>query len=160
MDKKFIDYYELLKNDVLRLSYSYTHNLADAEDITQEVFIKLYENITKLDETFIKKWCLKVTANKCKNFFFTAWYRKISYLSNYEENNLPSLEVENDDLWKAIFNLPKNYRLIIMLYYYEGYKIKEIKDILKLKESTIKVRLLRARRKLAKYLKEDSYEER
>ena len=74
MDIEFQRIYNLIKNDIIRLAYAYTKNISDSEDITQEVFIKLYENMNKfINETDenVKKWCIKVTVNKCKNLFIS-----------------------------------------------------------------------------------------
>ena len=80
MDTRFKEIYHTIKNDILRLAYSYTYDLADAEDIVQEVFIKLYENLPKLtDDEYLKKWCMRVTINKCKNFFLSSWKKNKDY---------------------------------------------------------------------------------
>ena len=146
-----------MKNDILRLAYSYTHDLADAEDIVQEVFIKLYENLPKLtDDEYLKKWCMRVTINKCKNLFLSSWKKKIRIITEKDENKIYENSSDTtDEVLNALFSLPKNYRVLIVLYYYEGYKIKEISKILKVNESTIKTRLQRARERLEKILKEE-----
>ena len=155
MANDFIKIYHLIKNDLLRLAYSYTKNLSDAEDIIQEVFIKLYENFSKFnDEDHLKKWCIKVTINKCKNLYFSSWQRKIKYLTKIDENK-SSLILPENNLLTAILELPKKYRIVIILYYYNGYKIKEISQILKIKETTIKTQLKRAKNKLEIILKEE-----
>ena len=62
------------------------------------------------------------------------------------------------DLYSAVRRLPQIYRIIIHLYYYEGYSVKEISSILQIKESTVQTRLMRGREKLKSMLKEDGYE--
>ena len=157
MDTRFKEIYHTMKNDILRLAYSYTHDLADAEDIVQDVFIKLYENLPKLtDDEYLKKWCMRVTINKCKNLFLSSWKKKIRIITEKDENKIYENNSDTtDEVLNALFSLPKNYRVLIVLYYYEGYKIKEISKILKVNESTIKTRLQRARERLEKILKEE-----
>lgn len=154
---EFIDIFELYKNDVFRLAYSYTKNYADTSDITQNVFIKLYKNINKFTDIAtredIKKWLIRVTINECKTLFMSSWKRKIVSLTSERENNQYIKNLDSD-LLQVVFQLPKIDEIIIYLYYYEGYKIKEIVPIMHLTETAIQTRLLRARKKLKEILKE------
>ena len=157
MDIEFQRIYNLIKNDVIRLAYAYTKNLSDSEDITQEVFIKLYENMNKfIDETDenIKKWCIKVTVNKCKNLYVSSWKKKIHLFFEFNDNKLSNQQM-NYDLNDYLFRLPDKYRIVLVLYFYEGYKIKEIAAILSKKESTIKQQLKRGKEQLEKLLMEE-----
>lgn len=156
MDKEFVEIFELFKNDVFRLAFSYTKNLADTEDITQEVFVKLYNNFYLFkNEEHLKKWLMRVTINQCKTLFLSAWKRKILPITDQEENTFyETLEIENNEILDAILKLPKKYRLVIHLYYYEDYKISEIAGILNIKETTIQTQLSRARSLLKGLLKE------
>jgi RNA polymerase sigma factor, sigma-70 family len=145
MDHEFEIVFNAFKNDIYRLVYSYTKNRFDADDITQNVFIKLYNNFQSFDDReHIKKWLIVVAVNECKNHFSSAWKRKIFPLSEKEEN-IHIVDGTNNIVLEAVLNLPKKYRLVVHLYYYEGYKIKEIASILKEKETTIQTRLARAR---------------
>ncbi len=157
MDTQFIEIYHTIKNDIFRLAYSYTKNLLDAEDITQDVFIKLYENLPKFnDNEHIKKWCIKITINKCKNLFLSSWKKKIRIITEKDENNVfEDNSSAFDEVINALFSLSKDYRILIVLYYYEGYKVKEISKLLKVNESTIRTRLQRARNQLQILLKEE-----
>lgn len=133
MEKEFIRIYNLFKDDVLRLALSYTKRLSDAEDVTQNVFIKLYKSLNTLnDDQHIKKWCIKVTINECKNLYFSSWKRKIFNISELNENTIYSLNTNENMIQDVLFELPNKERIIVYLYYYEGYKIKEIAKILKL----------------------------
>lgn len=153
MDKDFIDLFNLYKNDIYRLAFSYIGNYSDADDITQSVFIKLYKNISKFDNKIsVKKWLFKVTINECKSLFLSSWYKKIRPLTNKED---VIYENKDDSILDALLQLPRKYRLVIYFYYYEEYKIKEIAKILKMNENTIKTNLRRAKEMLKKILKED-----
>ena len=155
MDDKFIRIYNLYKNDVYRLVYSYTKNVFDSNDITQNVFIKLYKHSEIFEENvlIIKKWLIKVTSNESKSLLLSSWKRKIFSFTEKEENIL-SEDFSNDDILEAIFQLPKKYRIIIFLYYYENYKIKEISEILNISITNIQTILSRARKELKEILKE------
>lgn len=158
MNMEFIDIFNLYKDDIFRLVYSYTKNYADTCDITQNVFIKLYKNINKFTNMNttkdIKKWLIRVTINECKSLFISPWKRKIVSFNNEEENK-QYIKTLDSDLLQIVFELPKIDRIIIYLYYYEGYKIKEISSIIHLSETAIQTRLLRARKKLKELLKEE-----
>lgn len=156
MDKEFVEIFKLFKNDVFRLAFSYTKNIADTEDITQEVFVKLYNNFYLFkNEKYLKKWLMRVTINQCKTLFLSAWKRKILPMTDQEENTFyETSEIENNEILDAILKLPKKYRLVIHLYYYEDYKISEIAGILNIKETTIQTQLSRARNLLKDLLKE------
>lgn len=155
MDKQFIIIFNLYKNDIYRLAYSYTKNISDSDDITQNTFIKLYNHIDILNkqDQDIKKWLVKVTINECKTFLLSSWKKKIIAFTEKEENTL-STTLPDNDLLEAILQLSKKYRTIIFLYYYEGYKIKEISEILNISVTNVQTILSRARKKLKEILKE------
>ncbi len=154
MDDEFIRIFNLYKNDIYRLSYSYTKNISDSDDVVQNTFIKLYKNNELLEKSDkeIKKWLIRVAINECKNLILSSWKKKITALTDREENI--GEEVDHNEILDAVFKLPKKYRIVLYLYYYEGYKVKEISSILKISESNIQVRLLRARKQLKEILKE------
>lgn len=155
MDKQFIRVFDLYKNDIYRLVYSYTKNKSDSDDITQNTFIKLYNHneILSSQDKDIKKWLIKVAINECKTFLLSSWKKKIIAFTEKEENIL-STTLPDNYLLEAILQLPKKYRTIIFLYYYEDYKIKEIAEILNLSVTNIQTILSRARKKLKEILKE------
>ena len=159
MDEQFLRIFNLYKNDIYRLAYSYTKNIADSDDVVQNVFVKLYKNKKILDsnDTDIKKWLIKVTINDCKTIFLSSWKRKICSLTEKEEN---IIKVDNKEygLLDEINKLSKNERLVIFLYYYEDYKIKEISSIIKKSETNIQTILYRARNKLKDIIKEENDE--
>ena len=153
MDEEYTRIFNLFKNDVYRLAFSYTKNYLESDDIVQSVFIKLYKNFDKFeDDICIKKWLIKVTINECKTLFLSAWKRKIFSITDKEEN--VAIDKQKDsNLIDSLFQLPKKYRIVLFLFYYEDYKIKEIAEILNIKESTIKTRLSRGRTLLKDVLK-------
>lgn len=160
INKKFLNLYNLYSNDVLRLAFSFTKNIFEAEDIVQSVFVKLYQELKKdYDKDIGRKWLLKVTVNECKNSFKIAWKRKIVLQDEFIHNEITFKEtLKNDKLSDALLKLSPKYRNVIYLYYYEGYKIDEISEILNLKQSNIKSLLSRGRKKLKEYM-EDTKDE-
>lgn len=155
MDNLFLDIFQKYKDDVFRLSYSYTKMVADAEDITQSVFIKLYkqkELLTRQEEE-IKKWLVRVIINECKSLYNSFWKRKTFSFKQEDENKIVS-NTQNNDVLVEVLSLPKKYRIVIYLYYYENYKLKEISKILNLSETNVQTILFRARRMLKEKLKD------
>ena len=157
MDEQYLRIFNLYKNDIYRLAYSYTKNTADSDDIVQNVFVKLYkkQKILNNSDIEIKKWLIKVTINDCKTLFLSSWRKKIVFLSEKEENLVTSKNYDNN-LLDEINKLSKNERLAIFLYYYENYKINEISSILKKSETNIQTILYRARNKLKNIIKEEN----
>lgn len=139
-------------NAILRLSYSYLHNLCDAEDVLQDTLIKYLQNAPKLhNPAHEKAWLLRVAANVSKN--------KIEYnrIRETDELNETLMAEENEDLsyvWTAVKELPEKYREVIHLFYYEGYPTAQIARILVRKESSVRSDLHRGREQLKVILKE------
>lgn len=157
MDNVFIRIFNKYKNDILRLAYSYLKNISDAEDITQNVFIKLYKhnNILLQDDNDIKKWLIKVTINECKTNLVSLWKRNIHLFKDNEQDILCSSDDKEDYLLNIIMSLKKRYRLVIYLFYYEGYKIKDISKLLNISISNVQTILQRARLELERKMKDE-----
>ena len=135
---------------VLQIAYQHSFNKSDSEDITQEVFIKLVRNIDSLkDDNYIKAWLIRVTINLCKDYNKSYWNRNTSEL---DEN----LKEDSDfcEVMEYVSKLKPKYRDVIYLYYYLGYKINEIAEILKMNENTVSSNLTRARKELKEILED------
>ena len=142
---------------VLNIAYTYTKNSHDAEDIAQDVFLSLYRNMWKIgSDEYMKAWLIRVTINKSKNHMKTAWIRKRSEMPNVQQD-LPTNET--GDLLNAVLSLDVKYKIPIYLMYYEGYSIKEISEIGKIKPATIGTRLKRGREILKTLLGDDYFAE-
>lgn len=138
---------------VLRLAYSYLHNMSDAEDIVQDTFIKYLKNETVFEnENHEKFWLLKVCANLSKNKIS---YNKIRDFDELEENLIEDGREDLSFVWDSVKMLPDKYRQTIHLYYYENYSTREISKILVQNESTIRSYLYRGRQILKDILKEN-----
>ncbi len=153
MDKQdFQDKLKLYKDMVYRIAFTYLKNKADAEDISQDTFLKLYlhEGSFK-DSESEKAWLIRVTLNACCNLKKSFWQGRREDMPE----NLPSMEVfttEESRLYHAVFELPYKYRIVILLYYYEEYSVKEISSIMNINQSTIQTQLDRGRKRLKKQL--------
>jgi len=134
---------------VFRVALGYAKNYHDAQDITQDVFFKLYKHDREFpsDESE-KAWLIRVTINEAKNLLKSAWLRKRADL----DENLIAPEDCNLGLYEYVQRLKPNYRTVIYLYYYEEYSAKEIASILKKPQATIETQLRRARGYLKKLM--------
>lgn len=147
-DDKVRELVEAYSDMVMRIAYQNCFNKSDSEDITQEVFIKLLENMDRVkdDEGYLKAWLIRVTVNLCKDYNKSSWYKRVK---GFDGNELEiPWEMEELGLWEELSRLKPVYRNIIYLYYYEGYKIHEIAGILNLRENTVSSNLNRARKQL------------
>lgn len=135
---------------VYRIAYQQTHNRCEAEDITQDVFLKLIKKSFFQDEEHLKAWLIRVTINRCHDYQKSSKRKEISL---EQVSHLP-FQQESSDM-NILFNLPELDRTILFLHYFEGYTAKEIGKILKKSENSIFIRLSRARKKLEAILKEE-----
>ncbi len=133
-----------------RVAYSYTKNIFDADDIVQEVFLKLYRARKVFEnEEHIKNWLIRVAINHSLDLIKRK-QREMLIDTEYI-NNLPEpsdADEKNRVIKECVLSLKDSYKTIIILHYYDNYSIKEISDILKISENSVKVRLNRARNKL------------
>lgn len=135
---------------VYKLAFARTNNKADAEDIFQEVFLIYIKKNPKFEsEEHEKAWFIRVTIN-CSKDFWT--YNK---KRNHEEldENIPDITPNEEILCEYLDKLPQEYRTIIHLFYYEDMPTAKISQILKKKESTVRMALTRARRLLKEFMK-------
>lgn len=137
---------------VYRLAYARTGSRADAEDVMQEVFLRLVRHKPAFDsEAHARAWLLKVASNCANDLFRLPWRKREEPL---EEDVSAPEEPGEGSVTEAVLSLPSKYRVPIHLYYYEGYSVAEIADITGKREGTIKSHLSRARALLRDKLKE------
>ncbi|MCD8180089.1 MAG: sigma-70 family RNA polymerase sigma factor [Firmicutes bacterium] len=136
-------------NMVYRLALSQSRNVSIAEDVTQDVFLRLLQHDGFESDEHIKAWLIRVTINCSRSVFKTAWFRKTVPLEEEIAFDTP----EKSDVYFAVQSLPSNYRTVIHLFYYEDMSVKEIAECLEISEPTVKTRLHRARKQLKTKLK-------
>ena len=152
-DERFTVIAHKYMDTVFRLAFSYMKSRADADDITQNVLLKLYRYEGDFEsESHLKNWLMRVTINECKSAFRSLW-RKTEDIEEYA-NSLSLPSQDHSDLFEAVMGLPARYRLPIHLFYYEGYSTAEIARLLSLPEATVRTHLARGREKLRKILTE------
>lgn len=144
------------KDTVFRVAFSYMKNQADADDITQTVFLKLF----KCDMAFqgnehLRNWLIRVTINECKSIFRAPW-RKVENIDDYA-GQLMMPSPRHTELFSAVMNLPEKYRVVLYLYYYEEYATEEIAELLQVPAATVRTRLARGRKKLRNILEEEHF---
>ncbi len=146
---------ESYRDHVFAAAFSVCKNAADADDIVQETFLQYYTLQKEFDsEQHIRAWLIRVAVNKAKNVNLSFWRRNKVALEEYMETL--AFETPHDEtLFETVMSLPEKYRIIIHLYYYEDYSVREIASVLRLTESNVKVRLSRGRKLLKKALKEE-----
>ena len=139
---------------VFRVALGYVRNTHDADDVAQNVFVKLI----KAGKTFVspeaeKAWLIRVTVNESKNLLTSAWHRRTTAFPDNDSLVMPF----SDDLrlYDYVRELKPKYRTVIYLYYYERYTAKEIASILRIPQATVATQLHRAREQLKKLIESE-----
>jgi len=143
-------------NDVLRTSYMYLKDLQKAEDAFQEVFYKIYKKFGSFrGESSEKTWIIRITINVCKDVLRSSWLKRVLLTDKAgTENIVANVESsviakdENRRLFDEVTSLPRNYKEVIILYYYHELDTVEISRTLKIAEGTVRSRLHRGREML------------
>lgn len=165
----FIELFKMYEKYLYKLCYSYVQNEQDAMDIAQEVYIKVFNNISGFNEKMpFHPWFRTISVNTCLNFKRTLRYDSVS-LQETDENDKALEEVvaaknsvENEILDKELGRLiredmeclkPK-HRMVLVLRYYEGLSYEEIADVLKEPIGTVKTNIYRARNTLKEKLRD------
>ncbi|MBE5882037.1 MAG: sigma-70 family RNA polymerase sigma factor [Lachnospiraceae bacterium] len=158
-----LDYEQITEkyiDTVYRIAISYTKTQADADDVVQQTFLKLLtKNVVFADEEHVKRWLIRVCVNECNSLFSSFWRKNVISMEEAggPEQILGELQFESrqhSDLFDAIRSLSPKLRVVIYLFYYEGYATKDIAEILHMKEATVRTRLVSARKILKEQLKE------
>ena len=141
---------------VLRIAYTYLKNRADAEDIVQDVFLRIIDKKPSInDENHEKSWLIRATINMCKNNVNMFWNKNKCSIDDVQEFAVSDKYNTDTSVFQAVMALGEKYRVVVYMYYYEGYSTPEIADVIGKNETTIRSLLHRARNKLKDMLKED-----
>lgn len=139
-------YYEYA-DDIFRLCYSFMKNRSDAEDATQETFLRYYLSDKEYEsDKHLKAWLIVTASNYCKNLLKQWWRRKRS-IDEYNDN-AASYDTEIDYMMELVMKLPGKYKAAVYLYYYEEYDSNEIAALLNKPAPTVRSYLQKARRLL------------
>lgn len=155
-------------DEIKRLIYTYMKNEADTDDVTQEVFITIYQKLdTYKGESSFKSWLYSIAINKCKDHLRSWKFRTEKLIQKMIETNRTTgfdrekenplnhvvKQNESEELLNHLMNLPIKYREILILYYFKELSTKEIAYTLDVKEGTIRTRLIRGRDRLKRNYK-------
>lgn len=139
---------------VYRLAILNTRDKYEAEDAFQEVFLKLLRHKESIkSEEHLKAWLIRVTVNQCKSMAVTVWNKRKVSLDAVAETVEAGEKEDYSEVYEAVKSLPKKYREVIHLFYYEELRIQEIASVLERNEATIKTQLARGRKLLNDKLK-------
>lgn len=162
MQRLFDEYIEKYGNDLTRLCVSLCCNASDAEDLFQDTWYKAMKNYSKYKEEMpFDKWLFSICVNTYKNYLKLSYNRKKSCFSSQEEktdflNSIRDVRNENADdyceLHTALNTLPKKQKAVVILYYFKSYSVKEIAQMLKIPEGTVKSRLSTAKKAIKRRL--------
>lgn len=150
---------------LLKLSYLYVGDRQIAEDIVQDVFLKLYRKFgTQIIADSPKSYIVRMTINQSKDYL-KSWHAKkikamemLGFDKSFHERNTLIEQEENVEIGLAVMKLPVKYRELIILYYFDEQSIPSISNMLHLPQGTVKTRLIKARRILKEMLQTDRWE--
>jgi len=154
-------------NELVRLAFSYVKDTEIAKDMVQNTFIKCYKNLDAFRfDAQIKTWLYRITINESKDYLKSWNYKMVqvkSFINETAMSILPSTEktviakYNNEEIKDTIFSLPKVYREVVYLYYYNALKTEEIAIVLDIPVNTVKTRLRRAKQRLEPMIKEEEF---
>ena len=134
------------------LACSILKNQADAQDAVSECIVRAFENRTSLKKrTSARSWLIKILINVSRSAI-TKRQKVVLFADPEQYEQEP--ETAEDHLWSVILELPENVRVVMVLYYYEGFSVREISTLLDIPEGTTKTRLSSGRKQLAKWIED------
>ena len=135
---------------VLRLALSQLRDASDAEDVFQDVFVRLLKDRTAFnDDEHLKAWLLRVTINRCRDIGRSGWKRRNEPLAErHAALAVEAPDLLESDIWNAIGTLPPDLRAVVHLHYVEGYSTDEAAALVGCRPSTAGTGLHRARKLL------------
>ena len=146
--------YEKYKDNIFAIGFNYFKNSIEADDVVQETFLKLARSGKEFEnEEHLRNWLIRVAVNECKRVSLSSWVKKKVSLEEYT-GQIDFDKNEESRVFTAVMSLPKKYRQVIHLYYYEDCSTAEIADILGISRTAVTTRLLRGRKKLKQDLLE------
>lgn len=146
---------EKYRDRLFAAAFHICRNAADADDVVQETLLRYHKTDMEYEnEEHLKAWLLRVAINQAKNVNRSFFRHRIVPLEDYMET-LTFDSRDSENLFLEVMRLPEKYRIVIHLYYYEEYSVREISQILGITDSNTKIRLARGRAKLKEKLQEE-----
>lgn len=141
----FVELMELQKNSMYKIAKSYLKSDDDVADAIQETILTCFEKLGSLKEPkYFNTWLTKILMNKCNDILKAG--RREYPSDQFPEQGDKCMALDNYEFLELMNSLDEKYRTVLMLYYGEGFKIREISQILDLEENTVKTRLVRGRK--------------
>ena len=145
----FVQLIRINKQSMYKAAWVYLRNEQDIADALQNTILSCYENIQGLREVkYFKTWLIRILINKC-NDILRKGKRECSYdvISEQGDAGMSTARYEFEELMNQ---LDEKYRTVLILYYAEGFKVREIAQLLEMEENTVKTRLSRGRKEVKK----------
>lgn len=153
---EFRELYDRQISRVYRLALLLLGSVADAEDVAQTVFLKIWEKNPKFrDADHETAWVLTTTRNQCRDLQKSYYRKHRTAIEDAPEKAVSFVSDADNEIWQALQSLPEKYRVVLYLYYYEGYPVKELSILLDRRESTLQTQLATGRKLLKESLKEE-----
>ena len=151
------------RQTILLLCMGYTHNSDDAEELTQDIYVKAWERIEQLDkDTSLKGWVITIARNRCIDHLRKTKVRNLFFLkkdhaghSTFDKNTPEEkiiFESDKAKLKECVWSLPEKLRSVFILKEYSGHSCEEISNLLRVKLGTVHSRLNRGREKVTKLM--------
>lgn len=153
---EFRELYDRQISRVYRLALLLLGSATDAEDVAQTVFLKIWEKNPKFhDADHETAWVLTTTRNQCRDLQKSYYRKHRTAIEDAPEKAVSFVSDADNEIWQALQSLPEKYRVVLYLYYYEGYPVKELSILLGRRESTLQTQLATGRKLLKESLKEE-----
>ncbi len=154
MDKaEFTEIVRAYQKQLLVIAFHYCGNRDDAEDVVQEVFVRLWAQLRPPQGEHLRSWLIRVTVNRCRDHLRSAHLRRRAPIEA-ADRVLTEPDETARSVYDAVTALPLPYREVVILHYYAGYTTREIGRLLRRKPSTVQTQLQRSRAILKEQLKE------
>jgi len=158
-DDCFEEVMEEYADMIYRIAYANVRVKADAEDVFQEVWCRYFQkNIAFDSEEHRRNWLINVTLKCCKKIYSSVRYKR-TVLTDDMSLLKEKLSERDFEIYDAVIRLPERYRVPVYLYYYEGFSVNEISEMMKINASTVRSQMKRGREKLKEILKGDEFSE-
>ena len=146
---EFRELYDRQITRVYKLALVLLGSVADAEDVAQTVFLKIWEKNPKFhDVNHETAWLLTATRNLCRDLQKSYYRKHRTAIEDAPEKAVSFASNADNEIWQALQSLPEKYRVVLYLYYYEGYPLKELSILLGRGISTLQTRLATGRKLL------------
>ncbi len=147
------EWYDEYGTEILRYCFMFLGNKSDAEDATQETFLKAWRNFGRFEARngcSPKTWMIRIAGNTCRDYLKRGWHKHESCLISPEDlKKLGNAPDEDRDLILDVMNLPEKYRQVLLLVFWQGMTIREAAACMSTSESTVCRRLEKAKKMIA-----------